>query len=147
MTSATAAIRDVARRLDPVRRDLRVVAEPRVSLGAVSAVVVTLLFGTLFVLAVLQALLVQGQLRLDQADAEISEREAVLRELEVEVNRLEAPDRVLSNAVDAGMVRPGHVVFVDEVRPIPFDPIRDQEPTEAAELARLLVSTSEVEQE
>lgn len=81
--------------------------------GIVGTVVISLVFSTLFVLAVLQAVLVQGQLKLDQLDREIRQRETERSRREVEVATAESPDRIQAEAVNHGLVTPPDVVFLE----------------------------------
>jgi len=88
--------------------------------GLVGTVVISLVFSTLFVLAVLQAVLVQGQLKLDQLDREIRQRETERSRREVEVATAESPDRIQAEAVNHGLVTPPDVVFLERAT---VDPI------------------------
>ncbi len=88
--------------------------------GIVGTVVISLVFSTLFVLAVLQAVLVQGQLKLDQLDREIRQLEAERSRREVEVATAESPDRIQAEAVSHGLVTPPDVVFLERAT---VDPI------------------------
>ena len=62
------------------------------------------LFTVLFAVAVLQTVLVQGQIRLDGLQAEVAEAEVQVQNLRAEVGRLESPGRVLDEAGGRGMV-------------------------------------------
>ena len=62
------------------------------------------LFAVLFAVAVLQTVLVQGQIRLDGLQAEVAEAEVQVQNLRAEVGRLESPGRVLDEAGARGMV-------------------------------------------
>lgn len=62
------------------------------------------LFAVLFAVAVLQTVLVQGQIRLDGLQAELAEAQVQVQNLRAEVGQLESPDRVLEAAGARGMV-------------------------------------------
>ncbi len=79
----------------------------------VGTVFISLVFSTLFVVAVLQALLVQGQLRLDQLDQEIGQLETERARRVVDVATAESPDRIQAEAVNHGLVTPPDVVFLE----------------------------------
>jgi hypothetical protein len=92
--------------------------------GLIGTVVICLVFGTLFVLAAMQAVLVQGQLRLDRVHHDIETRQEALDKLATEVATLEAPDRIQRAATEFGMVQPPDVVFLapTTVDVLPPDP-------------------------
>jgi len=95
------------------RPDLRVVA-PRRRLRAGRTVVlgVTLAFLIAFALVVAQALLVQGQQRLDDLDGRIAESTRTQQELRLRVAELESPARVVEAAQRLGMVPPDDVTYL-----------------------------------
>lgn len=96
-------------RTSPARRSNRVV------LGAVAVVGA---LGLLFVLAVLQTAITQGQAHLDRVEAQAAEREAEARALEFEVAQLEAPSRIIAEAeARLGLVEPDQVHYVEPVDP------------------------------
>ncbi|WP_436795646.1 FtsB family cell division protein [Actinospongicola halichondriae] len=67
----------------------------------------------LFALAAMHALLIGGQLRLDDLRREQASESEQVRQLRLEVAELEAPDRVLDVARDRlGMVDPGEVGYL-----------------------------------
>lgn len=67
----------------------------------------------LFALAAMHALLIGGQLRLDDLRREHASESEQVRRLRLEVAQLEAPDRVLEVARDRlGMVDPGEVGYL-----------------------------------
>jgi hypothetical protein len=84
-------------------------------------VTVTIFFSALFSLAVLQAVRVQGQLRLDRLDRDLRERKALEAHREVQLAAAEAPDRIQAAAAEAGLVSPPEVVFLARatVQPLP----------------------------
>jgi hypothetical protein len=111
------------------RPNLSLVRPPRrLRPGLIGTIVISLLFGTLFVLAAMQAILVQGQLRLDRVHTDIEARQETVDKLATEVATLEAPARIQQAAVEFGMVQPPDVVFL---APTTVDPL----PPEAAPAA------------
>jgi hypothetical protein len=60
----------------------------------------------------MQAVLVQGQLKLDKLDGEVSARETVRNRLQAQIDQLESPDRLAQQAGAIGMVTPPEVVFL-----------------------------------
>jgi cell division protein FtsL len=102
-----------------VRPKLRIVdaAPPRVSLRVFGAVSCTLIFAALFGLAIFHSFLVQGQLRLDKIDRQISDEEAHQRELRLQVAQLGSPDRILAAAQARGMVQPDDRKYLAAVVP------------------------------
>ncbi|MPY96250.1 MAG: hypothetical protein GEV08_25260 [Acidimicrobiia bacterium] len=71
------------------------------------------IFALLFVLAALQAVLVQGQLELDRLDRDMQAREVTRDKLALEVATLESPSRIETTARQLGMVDPPDVVFLE----------------------------------
>jgi hypothetical protein len=109
----------------PSRPNLSLVGpRRRLRPGLIGTVVFGLVFGTLFVLAAMQAVLVQGQLRLDRVHHDIETRQDRLDKLATEVATLEAPDRIQRAATEFGMVQPPDVVFLapTTVDVLPPDP-------------------------
>jgi cell division protein FtsL len=97
--------------VDRSRRHLRSVQEappapvrsgPKVHI--VLGVGVAGLFAVLFAVAVLQTVLVQGQIHLDGLQAEVAEAEVEVQTLRAEVGQLESPGRVVDLAAQVGMV-------------------------------------------
>jgi hypothetical protein len=107
------------RRADPNERGerpaLRVVPSTpaRRSVGPVVFLAGLALFGSLFGLAVFHAMLVQSQSSLDELDAEITTARAHREELRLDIAELEAPERILAEARDRGMVPAEDVVVLD----------------------------------
>jgi len=95
---------------------LRVVAPAervRRSLTPATAVLLTaFVFATLLAVAVAHTLLVQGQVTLDQLDAELSTEQAHYQQLRKDVAELESPTRIVAAAQDQGMVTPDDLVYL-----------------------------------
>jgi outer membrane murein-binding lipoprotein Lpp len=90
-------LRSVDTSINPATR-----GRPRVHI--VLGVGVGALFAVLFAVAVLQTVLVQGQIRLDGLQAEVAEAQVQVQNLRAEVAQLESPGRVLDEAGVRGMV-------------------------------------------
>jgi hypothetical protein len=73
---------------------------------------VTIGFVALFVVAAMQAVLVQGQLRLDALQRDIGARDTAKGRLQVKIDLLESPDRLAREAKALGMVTPPEVIFL-----------------------------------
>ena len=90
------------------RPQLRVVDEPtprRLSLGALTVLVVGAIFAVLFGLVVFHTLLLQNQQKLDRLDAQVSDTQAKYQSLRLQVAQLEAPQRIIDVATNKlGMV-------------------------------------------
>ena len=80
--------------------------------GLLGGLLVSIVFVTLFLLAAMQAVLVQGQLRLDQLQGDLAQREQDRDRLELQVNTLESPDRLAQAATALGMVPAPQVLFL-----------------------------------
>ena len=97
-------------------RHLRVVAPAervRRRLTPATGVVLTaLVFVTLFAVAISQTLLVQGQIRLDALDSQLSTEQARYQELRKDVAEAESPARVVAAAEALGMVTPEDLVYL-----------------------------------
>lgn len=96
---------------------LHVVRRRRSRTRVVSSMAVAAIFTLLFVVAGLQAVLVQGQLELDAQARELEELEEQRDRLAIEVTTLEAPARIEETARDLGLVRPPEVVYVEPPSP------------------------------
>jgi hypothetical protein len=100
-----------------------VVARPeraprRVSGMAVACASVAGLLVLLFVLAVLQTAIAQGQAHLDHVGSQTAERHAEAQALRLEVAELESPERIIQEAeVRLGMVEPQAVTYVPAAYP------------------------------
>ena len=115
-----------ARRPSPAhdRVDLRVVEEqPRWSwVTYLTVLVLSLLFLTLFGLAVFHAVLVGAQGRLDALDERIEAETRRQHDLRLQVAELESPQRIVAKARDdLGMVTPDDVIWLSPVELAPSD--------------------------
>jgi cell division protein FtsL len=109
------------RRNAPPRRHLRSVPAPasprratrrRLRPQAALMMAIVVFVGVLFGVALLQTVLVQGQIRLDGLRADLSERQATAQELRAEVGRLGSPQNIVAGAVAQGMVVPTDVSYI-----------------------------------
>jgi cell division protein FtsL len=75
------------------------------------------LFATLLALAVAHTVLVGGQVRLDELDAQLVEEQARYQELRAEVAALESPTRIVQSASDMGMVSPDDLQYLQPPAP------------------------------
>ena len=95
---------------------LRVVAPAervRRRLTPATAVLLTAaLFAMLLAVAVVQAVLVQGQVRLDALDAQLTAEQARYQELRKDVAELESPARIVDAAHQQGMVAPTDLLYL-----------------------------------
>lgn len=101
---------------------LRVVREQervrRVSGVAVACASVAGVLVLLFVLAVLQTAIAQGQAHLDDIRAQTSARQSEAQALRLEVAQLESPARIIGEAESRlGMVEPSSITYVQAVDP------------------------------
>ncbi len=69
-------------------------------------------FLILFGVALLQTVLVQGQIHLDGLRADVAERQVELRTLQEEVAIAESPENIIRQAEAMGMVAPDHTNWV-----------------------------------
>lgn len=112
-------------------RHLRPVERPRQRRSPAVPVLVGsgIVIAALFALAVMHALLISGQLRLDDVRREAAAETEEVRRLRLRVAELEAPDRVLEVARERlGMVAPGEVGYLLPIG-VPGGP---EEPTRVA---------------
>jgi hypothetical protein len=65
-----------------------------------------------FGVVVFQALLVQGQARLDHLNSQITQQRQESNQLRFQLAQLEAPDRIATRAAQLGMIDPGNVVYL-----------------------------------
>lgn len=104
-------------------RHLRVVRpdeRPRRRVTPLGAVALTcLVFATLFAVAVAHTVLVQGQMRLDRIDAQLTAEQARYQELRTTVAELESPERIVTAAEARGMVSPTALVYLQPSSPDP----------------------------
>lgn len=114
-------------------RHLRVVAPAervRRRLTPATGVLCTgLLFVTLFAIAIAHALLVQGQIRLDGVDEQLTVEQARYEQLRKEVAEMESPSRVVAAAQGLGMVAPDDLVYL---QPDAADPASGHAPATTA---------------
>ena len=75
------------------------------------------LFATLLAVAVAHAVLVEGQVRLDELDAQLVAEQARYQELRTEVAQLESPDRIVQAANEMGMVTPDDLQYLTPPAP------------------------------
>lgn len=94
-----------------VRTTERVRSRPRLRPG-LAMVLTASLFLTLFAVAGAHTLLVQGQVQLDQVDAELATEQARYQVLREQVAELESPDRIVAAAHEQGMVTPDDLVYL-----------------------------------
>ncbi len=126
-------------RSDPTKRiQLRAIDSPRVwSLGALGVFAFIMLFGALLGAVVVQTGVVQHQVEKDELADRIAEQSEMQDRLSLEVSRLEAPQRILSEARERlGMVAPDNrpylppVVPDDPSTPVPLPPVSPFGPSE-----------------
>ena len=122
----------------PVRPDRRPVPQPRRAVAprhlrvvdpqerarrrltpATGVALAALLFVTLLAVAIAHTVLVHGQVRLDQIDAELTAEQARYRELRTAVAEMESPGRVVTAAESLGMVSPAGLVYLQPSTPDP----------------------------
>lgn len=94
-------------------RHLRPVERPRRSPAVPALVGVGMVIAALLALAVMHALLIGGQVRLDGMRRDVDAQSEAIRRLELRVAELESPDRVLDVARERlGMVQPAEVGYL-----------------------------------
>ena len=107
----------------PVRRHLRPVPDTKVQpprpssrrrLRPQAALMLALgaFFVILFAVALLQTVLVQGQIHLDGLRADVGERQVETRILQAEVATLESPANIIEQAEAMNMISPGPTPFL-----------------------------------
>jgi cell division protein FtsL len=89
------------------RRRLAVRLSPRTGV-----LLTLLLFVALFGVAVSHALLIEGQARLDELDKQVAAEQQRYERLRLEQAELEAPDRIVAEAAEMGMVPAGEVTWL-----------------------------------
>ena len=113
MTAAPARTRTAPQRTPsrPARPELRVVdrrrRRPRRGLVVVGSMIVV--FTALLATTAFHALLAQGQQNLDRTNAKVTAAQQRYDQLRLEVDQLSAPDRIVSEAENLGMVTPSKV--------------------------------------
>ena len=75
------------------------------------------IFVTLLAVAMAQTVLVQGQVRLDELDAQLADEQARYQELRTDVAELESPDRIVEAAHEQGMVTPDDLLYLQPPAP------------------------------
>lgn len=108
----------------PARPDhLRVVAPAERARRTITPATVVLLtaclFATLFAVAIAHTVLVQGQVKLDRLDAQLSAEQLRYQELRTDVAELESPTRIVAAAHEQGMVIPDDLVYLQPSTPDP----------------------------
>jgi hypothetical protein len=123
-------------------------ARPALGLSPRTGVVLTvLLFAALFGVAVSHALLIEGQVKVDDLDQQVAAEQARYEELRRDVAELESPQRILGEAAgELGMVPAGDPVWLspDEPAPtddLPDDPLPESPDTSAARVKPYLEPT------
>jgi len=86
---------------------------------ALGVLLTALLFATLFLVAIAHTVLVQGQVRLDALDAQLTVEQARYQELRTRVAEMESPARVVTAAEEMGMVSPQDLVYLQPEAPDP----------------------------
>jgi cell division protein FtsL len=84
---------------------------------AMAVLATTGVFATLLAVAVAHTVLVEGQVRLDELDAQLVEEQARYQELRTRVAELESPDRIVEAAKGQGMVIPDDLVYLQPSAP------------------------------
>jgi cell division protein FtsL len=87
-------------------------------IGRVGTLTAIALFVAVFGVVVFQALLVQGQARLDHLDAQIANEQQTSKQLELRIAQLDSPARIVTSARALGMIDAGDVVYL---QPAPTD--------------------------
>ena len=87
-------------------------------LGRVGTLTAIALFVAVFGVVVFQALLVQGQARLDHLNAQIATQRQTSQQLELQLAQLDSPARIVNAARALGMIDAGDVVYL---QPSPSD--------------------------
>jgi hypothetical protein len=73
----------------------------------------------MFAVVACQAMLVQGQIRLDRLERDVADAQAQYQARRLEAARLESPERIVLEATQRlGMVSPGDVVYVAPDGPV-----------------------------
>ncbi|HEX4903646.1 MAG TPA: septum formation initiator family protein [Acidimicrobiales bacterium] len=117
---------------------------------------VGMVIAALLALAVMHALLIGGQVRLDGLHADVASETEAIRRLELRVAELESPDRVLDVARDRlGMVQPTEVGYLlpvgvpgapeEPVRVAPAEPPAPEPVAEAEDTTAVSPEQAEVD--
>ena len=86
---------------------------------ATAVLLTAALFVTLLAVAMAQTVLVQGQVRLDELDAQLAEEQAHYQELRKDVAERESPGRIVAAAQAQGMVTPTDLLYLQPTAPDP----------------------------
>jgi cell division protein FtsL len=86
---------------------------------ATAVLLTAALFVTLLAVAVAQTVLVQGQVRLDSLDAQLTGEQARYQELRQTVAELGSPARIVEAARQQGMVAPDDLMYLQPPAPDP----------------------------
>jgi cell division protein FtsL len=86
---------------------------------ATGVLLTAVLFATLFLVAIAHTVLVQGQVRLDALDSQLTVEQARYQELRTDVAEMESPSRVVQAAEELGMVSPQDLVYLQPEAPDP----------------------------
>jgi len=81
-------------------------------IGRVGTLTAIALFVAVFGVVIFQALLVQGQARLDHLDAQIAHEQQASKQLELRLAQLDSPARIVTSARALGMIDAGDVVYL-----------------------------------
>jgi hypothetical protein len=81
-------------------------------IGRVGTLTAIALFVAVFGVVVFQALLVQGQARLDHLNAQITNEQQTSKQLELRLAQLDSPSRIVTSARALGMIDAGDVVYL-----------------------------------
>jgi hypothetical protein len=79
---------------------------------------VVLLFVALFLVAVSHAVLIEGQVRLDELDKDVAAEQAEYEDRRLELADLESPDRIQAAAAGMGMVPPAETTWLTPEEPV-----------------------------
>jgi cell division protein FtsL len=79
---------------------------------------VVLLFVALFLVAVSHAVLIEGQVRLDELEKDVAAEQAEYEDLRVELADLESPARIQAAASEMGMVPPAETTWLTPEDPV-----------------------------
>ena len=83
-----------------------------------SMIAITVVFGSLLGIVVLQTFIVQTRVNLDAVNSDLAEARERNQQLQLEVIELEAPERILDAAVTRlGMVRPDERTYLPGIDP------------------------------
>ena len=99
---------------------------------ATGVLLTALLFATLFLVAIAHTVLVQGQVRLDELDSQLTVEQARYQELRTDVAEMESPSRVVDAAQALGMVSPQDLVYLQPDAPDPSAGVSRPAPADAA---------------